>query len=144
MQNKNPMERFLKFCSDLDELGFINESDNVFRKYAYSHNELLKKQILIPANVKSIATKAYGYRNKDIKFGTLEDIEVARQLTQRSYLELDTVLKIHKITAKKWHSHSKKDDNPTYWEYLCYGGDDGKSWAENIIKIYLTKEWKIN
>ena len=84
------------------------------------------------------------FKNKEIKFGSVEDIEIARQLSQRSYLELDTVLKIHKITAKKWHSHSKKDDSPKYWEYLCYGGDEGKSWAENIIKIYLTKEWKIN
>jgi hypothetical protein len=91
-----------------------------------------------------MAVRAYGHRNKDVKFGTVEDIEIARQLSQRSYLELDTVLKIHKITSKKWHSHSKKNDNPTYWEYLCYGGDEGKYWAENIIKLYLTKEWKIN
>lgn len=102
------------------------------------------KQILIPGNVKAMAVKAYGHRNKDVKFGTIEDIEIARQLSQRSYLELDTVLKIHKITAKTWHSHSKKDDSPKYWEYLCYGGDEGKSWAENIIKIYLTKDWRIN
>jgi hypothetical protein len=138
------MERFLKFCADLDELGYFKYADNVFNKYAFNQNELMKKQILIPGQVKSVAYKAYGHRNKDVKFGTLEDIEIARQLSQRSYLELDTVLKIHKITAKKWHSHSKKDDSPTYWEYLCYGGDEGKYWAENIIKIYLTKEWKIN
>ena len=67
MQNKNPMERFLKFCSDLDELGYISYSDRVFNKYAYNHNELLKKQRLIPASVKTIATKAYGYRNRDVK-----------------------------------------------------------------------------
>ena len=91
-----------------------------------------------------MAVRAYGHRNKDVKFGTVEDIEIARQLSQRSYLELDTVLKIHKITARTWHSHSKKDDSPAYWEYLCYGGDEGKHWAENIIKIYLTKDWKIN
>jgi dolichyl-phosphate-mannose--protein O-mannosyl transferase len=138
------MERFLKFCTDLDELGYFAYADNVFTKYAYTQSELFKKQILIPGNVKAMAVKAYGHRNKDVKFGTIEDIEIARQLSQRSYLELDTVLKIHKITAKTWHSHSKKDDSPKYWEYLCYGGDEGKSWAENIIKIYLTKDWRIN
>ena len=138
------MEKLLKFCADLDELGYFKYADNVFHKYAFTQSELMKKQILIPGQVRSMAVKAYGHRNKDVKFGTVEDIEIARQLSQRSYLELDTVLKIHKITAKKWHSHSKKDDNPTYWEYLCYGGDEGKYWAENIIKLYLTKEWKIN
>ena len=91
-----------------------------------------------------MAVKAYGHRNKDVKFGTIEDIEIARQLSQRSYLELETVLKVHKITAKKFFSRSKKDKSPTYWEYLCYGGDEGKWWAENIIKIYLRKDWKSN
>ena len=138
------MERFLKFCADLDELGYFNEADTVFHKYASKHNELLKKQILIPIKVKEIALKAYRNRNKEIKFGSVEDIEIARQLSQRSYLELDTVLKVHKITMKKFFSHSKKDKSPNYWEYLCYGGDDGKHWAENIIKIYLSKDWKAN
>ena len=95
------MERLLKFCADLDELGYFKYADNVFHKYAFTQSELMKKQILIPGQVKSLAVKAYGHRNKDVKFGTLEDIEIARQLSQRSYLELDTVLKIHKITAKK-------------------------------------------
>jgi hypothetical protein len=138
------MERFLSFCSDLDELGYLDEADHVFHKYASKHNDLLKKQILIPIKVKEIALKAYKHKNKEIKFGSVEDIEIARQLSQRSYLELDTVLKVHKITMKKFFSHSKKEDSPTYWEYLCYGGDDGKHWAENIIKIYLSKNWKAN
>jgi capsule polysaccharide export protein KpsC/LpsZ len=138
------MERLLRFCADLDESGYHKYADTVFQKLAFAKDDLMKKQILIPGQVKTKATKAYGHRNKDIKFGTLEDIEIARQLSQRSYLELDTVLKIHKITAKKWHSHSKKEDSPTFWEYLCYGGDEGKFWAENIIKLYLTKDWKIN
>ena len=56
----------------------------------------------------------------------------------------ETVLKVHKITAKKFFSRSKKDKSPTYWEYLCYGGDEGKWWAENIIKIYLRKDWRSN
>ena len=98
------MERLLKFCADLDELGYYKYADNVFHKFAFTQSELMKKQILIPGQVRSMAVKAYGHRNKDVKFGTVEDIEIARQLSQRSYLELDTVLKIHKITAKKWHS----------------------------------------
>ena len=138
------MERLLKFCADLDELGYFKYADNVFHKYAFTQSELMKKQILIPGQVKTMAVKAYGHRNKDVKFGTLEDIEIARQLSQRSYLELETVLKVHKITAKKFFSRSKKDKSPTYWEYLCYGGDEGKWWAENIIKIYLRKDWKSN
>ena len=138
------MEKFLKFCADLDELGYFEYADNVFHKYAFTQSELLKKQILIPGQVRSMAVKAYGHRNKDVKFGTIEDIEIARQLSQRSYLELETVLKVHKITAKKFFSRSKKDKSPTYWEYLCYGGDEGKWWAENIIKIYLRKDWKSN
>ena len=44
------MERFLKFCADLDELGYFKYADNVFTKYAYTQNELLKKQILIYPN----------------------------------------------------------------------------------------------
>lgn len=138
------MDKFLKFCQDLDELGYYQEVDNNFLKFASNQNELLKKQILIPGKVREMAFKAYQQRNKDIKFGTVEDIEIARQLSQRSYLELETVLKVHKITAKKFFTRSKKDKSPTYWEYLCYGGDEGKWWAENIIKIYLRKNWKSN
>jgi hypothetical protein len=138
------MEKFLKFCADLDELGYLDEADDIFFRYAAKHNDFLKKQILIPIKVREIALKAYTHKNKDIKFGSIEDIEIARQLSQRSYLELDTVLKVHKITMKKFYSRSKKEKSPTYWEYLCYGGDDGKHWAENIIKIYLNKEWKAN
>lgn len=37
------MERFLKFCADLDELGYFNEADTVFLKYAAKHNDLLKE-----------------------------------------------------------------------------------------------------
>ena len=27
---------------------------------------------------------------------------------------------------------------------LLYGGDDGKKWSSDIIKIYLPKKWKAN
>ena len=91
------MERFLKFCADLDELGYFNEADTVFLKYAAKHHDLLKKQILIPIKVKEIALKAYREKNKDIKFGSVEDIEIARQLSQRSYLV--AVIKIRQINS---------------------------------------------
>ena len=74
------MERILKFCADLDELGYFKYADSAFHKYAFTKNELLKKQILIPGQVKTVALQAYGHRNKDVKFGTVEDIEIARQL----------------------------------------------------------------
>jgi len=40
------MDKFLKFCQDLDELGYYQEVDNNFHKFASNQNEILKKQNL--------------------------------------------------------------------------------------------------
>ena len=82
------MDKFLKFCQDLDELGYYQEVDNNFLKFASNQNELLRKQILIPGKVREMALKAYHQRNKDIKFGTIEDIEIARQTFSKKLLRI--------------------------------------------------------
>ena len=53
-------------------------------------------------------------------------------------------LNIHQYTFEKRYSHSKSKENPTYWEWRLYGGDEGKKWASDIIRIYLPKKWKAN
>jgi hypothetical protein len=57
---------------------------------------------------------------------------------------LSDVLKIHKYTFEKRFNHSKSDENPTYWEWRLYGGDEGKKWASDIVKIYIPDKWKAN
>jgi hypothetical protein len=138
------MNKIIRVCNLLDKLYLFSLADKIFLKYAEKEKDIMDKRILIPSEVKKIAEEAYKKRNDELKFGNNEMYEIARLLSIRTYLEMDLILDIHKYTYEKRYSHSKSKKNPTYWEYQCYGGDDGKKWASDIIKIYLPKKWKAN
>lgn len=138
------MNKIVKICELLDQNNQWRLSDEIFTKYASSDKDILKKRILIPSDVKKNAEEAYKKRLEDIRFGKEKDYEIARQLFQRNYLELDEILKIHKYTVENRYTRSKSKKMPSYWEYELYGGEDGRKWASDIIKIYLPKKWKTN
>lgn len=138
------MMNFIDICKKLDEVGFYEISDKLFIKIASSKKDILEKRILIPSDVKKNAEDAYKNRFGDIKYGDSESYELARQLYQRNYLEIDLILEIHEYTVKHRYSRSKSKKQPSYWEYLLRGGDEGRKWASDIIKIYLPKKWKTN
>ena len=131
------MNKIIKVCNFLDKHNLFHISDIVFNKFAEKEKDILDKRILIPSEVKKAA-------EDELKFGNNEMYEIARLLSIRTYLEIDLILDIHKYTYEKRYSHSKSKKNPTYWEYQLYGGDDGKKWSSDIIKIYLPKKWKAN
>jgi hypothetical protein len=138
------MNKIIRVCNLLDKLYLFSLADKIFLKYAEKEKDIMNKRILIPSEVKKTAEEAYKKRNDELKFGNNEMYEIARLLSIRTYLEMDLILDIHKYTYEKRYSHSKSKKNPTYWEYQCYGGDEGKKWASDIIKIYLPKKWKAN
>lgn len=138
------MNQFVKICKILDDKKLFALSDKIFIKFANTKKDILKKRILIPSNVKKTAEEAYKKRFSDIKFGDKDMFEIARKLHQNTYIELKDILEIHKYTIKKRFTHSKSKKHPSYWEYELHGGEDGKKWASEIIRIYLEKEWKTN
>ena len=70
------------------------------------------------------------------------DYDMAREINLRVYLSLDDVLRVHQYTYERRYNHSKSDKNPTYWEYRLYGGDEGRKWASDIVRLYLPNKWK--
>lgn len=131
----------IKICYKLDKAGYHFVSDKIFK---IAKDKILDSRIYIPDEVKAEAKEAYDKRFDSLKFGNNHQYEIARLLHTRNYLELSTILEIHEYTVDKRYSHSKKGTNPTYWEYKLYGGEAGRRWASDIIKIYLPKKWKIN
>ncbi len=138
------MNKIIKVCNLLDSHNLFSLADKIFHKYAEKEKDIMNKKVFIPYDVRKVAEEAYKKRNDELKFGNPEIHEIARILSIRSYLEIEKILDIHKYTFEKRYSHSKSKKNPTYWEYQCYGGDEGKKWASDIIKIYLPKKWKAN
>lgn len=138
------MQRLIKLCSELDSRQLFKLSDSIFFKFAEKEKDILDKRILIPSEVRKNAEDAYKERLKDLKFGSHDEYELARTLFTRTYLEIDKILDIHKYTFENRYKHSKSKKNPTYWEWMLYGGDEGKKWSSDIIRIYLPKKWKPN
>lgn len=138
------MNEIIKLCKELDSKNLFSISDKLFTKFAESQKDILKKRILIPTKVSKEAEDAYKKRFDDIKYGDKDMFEIARKLHQNSYMEIDDIFEIHKYTMKHRFSHSKSKKHPSYWEYQLYGGDEGKNWSSDIIRIYLPKKWKIN
>ena len=138
------MEKIIKICKILDQQHLFKLSDQIFNKYASKDDDILDKKIFIPYEIRKIAEEAYKKRLGDIRFGSQKDYNIAQDLYTRTYLELKDVLKIHKYTFENRYTHSKSDKNPTYWEWRLYGGDEGKKWSSDIVKIYLPKKWKPN
>jgi len=137
------MNKIIILCKILDSKQLYKLSDTVFDKFA-SKQSIMDKKIFIPYEIRKIAEEAYKKRLDKINFGTQKDYDIARDLSNRSYLELSDVLKIHKYTFENRFTHSKNKENPTYWEWRLYGGDEGKKWSSDIIKIYLPDKWKAN
>ena len=123
----------LKICYKLDRIGLYHLSDAIFK--VANNNDILKKKIYIPQEVKDIAKEAYDKRFDSLKFGNNNQYDLARLLHTRNYLELSTILEIHEYTVDKRYSYSKKGTNPTHWEYKLHGGEEGRKWASDIIKI---------
>jgi hypothetical protein len=134
------MEEWIKICFNLDKIGSYKKADNLYQKIASS---LMSKQILIPSDVKSTAKEAYDDRTGDVKFGTPKQIEIARQLKSRTYLELKDVLEIFEYTVKHKSTHLKNKKSKSYKEWCLYGGDAGKDWSDKIIKMYLPDKYKL-
>jgi hypothetical protein len=136
----------MKFIIKIKSLANIKSSNskNLTFKIAKSNKSILEKRILIPSDVKKNAEEAYKKRFDEIRFGDHKTYELARQLFQRTYLEIEEILKIHEYTVKNRYIRSKSKKQPSYWEYMLHGGDEGRKWASDIIKIYLPKKWKTN
>ena len=138
------MFNIIKICKVLDDNYNYKLADKIFYKFAISKKNILDKRILIPLDVKKNIETAYNKRYKDVSFGSNAQFEMAKELITRTYIELDKVLDIHEFTVKHRFTHSKSKKHPSYWEYQLHGGDEGKKWASDIIKIYLPKKWKSN
>ena len=138
------MKYIFEICEYLDKKFDFELSDKIFTKYAESKKDILKKRILIPSDVKKIIKEAYEKRYDEVRFGNNDMFELAKEITTRSYIELDKILEIHKYTVKHRNTHSNSKKHPSYWTYQLHGGDDGRKWASDIIKIYLPKDWKTN
>ena len=137
------MDNLLKICEKLDLLNYQKDSDTIFFKLA-SKQSILKKRILIPSDVQKNAEKAYKDRYKNLVYGNQSMFEIAKDLYTRVYLDLEDVLKIHKYTMKHRFSKSSSKKQPSYWEYELHGGEEGRIWASNIIRIYLPEKWISN
>ena len=137
------MDNLLKICEKLDLLNYQKDSDTIFFKLA-SKQSILKKRILIPSDVQKNAEKAYKDRYKNLVYGNQSMFEIAKDLYTRVYLDLEDVLKIHKYTMKNRFSKSNSKKQPSYWEYELHGGEEGRIWASNIIRIYLPEKWISN
>jgi hypothetical protein len=137
------MNEIINLCKILDSQKLYQLSDTVFNKFA-SNQSIMDKKIFIPYEIKNVAEEAYKKRLDKINFGSQKEYDLARDLFTRSYLELSDVLKIHQYTFEKRYSHSKSKENPTYWEWRLYGGDEGRKWSSDIVRIYLPKKWKAN
>ena len=135
------MSDFIKICQELDNSGQYKLADELMLKVA--SNSIMSKKILIPADVKKIATEAYDGRFDTIKYGTPKQIEIARQLKTRTYLDLRDVLEIFQYTVKNKQVHLKNKKSRSYLEWTLYGGDAGRDWAERIIRVYLPDKWKV-
>lgn len=133
------MEDWIKICFELDKIGDYGQADS-FTKFASS---IMSKQILIPVDVKATAKEAYDDRLGDVKFGTPKQIEMARQIKSRTYLELKDVLEIFEYTVRHKSTHSKNKNSKTYKEWCLYGGDAGRDWSDKIIKLYLPDKYKL-
>lgn len=136
------MNKYLKVCKILDDKQQYHLSDLVFNKFALSYREILEKRVLIPDSVKIIAKEAYDKRFGELRFGCQADYDMARELNLRIYLSFEDVLKIHQFTYERRYNHSKSEKNPTYWEYRLYGGEEGRKWASEIVRIYMPSKWK--
>lgn len=123
----------------LDNIGNYKEADNLIK---IATKSLMKKKILIPNDVKEIAAEAYNERNKSVKFGSPKDIEMARKLKYRVYLDLDEVMEVFEYTVKNKNSHLKNKKSKSYLEWTLYGGNAGRDWSERIIRLYLPEKWR--
>lgn len=123
----------------LDNIGNYKEADNLIK---IATKSLMKKKILIPNDVKEIAAKAYDERNKSVKFGSPKDIEMARKLKYRVYLDLDEVMDVFEYTVKNKNSHLKNKKSKSYLGWTLYSGNAGKDWSERIIRLYLPEKWR--
>ena len=132
----------VKVCKYLDSIGHYKLSDHLFK--LAKNDTLLEKRIYIPKDIKDIAGKAWKKRFKEVRFGNEKQFDLARKLMLNNYLELKDVLEIHKFTVEKRFTHSKSEKNPTYWEYQLHGGEEGRRWASDIVKIYIPKKWRVN
>jgi len=135
------MSNFVKICQDLDNIGLYKLADELMIKTAAE--SIMSKKILIPADVKKIATEAYDERLEHNKYGTPKQIEIARQLKTRTYLDLKDVLEIFRFTVKNKQVHLKNKNSRSYLEWTLYGGDAGRDWSERIVRVYLPEKWKV-
>ena len=138
------MNKFIKICKYLDNINLYSLSDKIFAKFAETQSDILKKRILIPTKVAKEAEEAYKKRFDEVKFGNKEMFEIARKLHQNNYMSIEDILEIHKYTIKHRFTYSKSKKHPSYWEFQLHGGNEGKKWASDIIRIYLPKKWKVN
>ena len=139
--NNTCMNELINICLELDNKGLYKQADDLFIKEA-SNKTLMKKKILIPSDVKEIATEAYSKKTGNVKFGTPSQIEVARKLKMRTYLDLEEVLDIFEYTVKNKNIHLKGKKTKSYLEWTLYGGDAGLKWSSDIVKLYLPKKWR--
>ena len=107
--------------------------------YRIITSEALNKNIPIPSAVKTKAVVGYEWARANREHVSSNEIEIARKLASYSTIDLETVLEIHRYTAKNRYKVPSDPEHPLAQKWLMYGGEEGKSWSDLIVRNNLPK-----
>lgn len=107
--------------------------------YRIITSEALNKNIPIPSAVKNKAVVGYEWARANREHVSSNEIDIARKLASYSTIDLGTVLEIHRYTAKNRYKVPSDPEHPLAQKWLMYGGEEGKSWSDLIVRNNLPK-----
>jgi hypothetical protein len=100
-----------------------------------------------PAGARKAAKRALAWREEYGRGGTDVGVARARDISNGERLSPDTVMRMHQFFARHGNHHAKhykiKNGEPSTWRIAwdLWGGDDGRSWANKIVKqMYAADE----
>ena len=107
--------------------------------YRIITSEALNKNIPIPSAVKTKAVVGYEWARANREHVSSNEIAIDRKLASYSTIDLGTVLEIHRYTAKNRYKVPSDPEHPLAQKWLMYGGEEGKSWSDLIVRNNLPK-----